>query len=348
MSLPIKPPFPPMEAQSQRELPPPGAVQYEPKWDGFRCVAFRDGDDIYLQSKAGEALARYFPEIVQALRELKPKEFVIDGELVVPVEDRLDFEQLQQRIHPAASRIALLAEQFPATFLVFDILVDANGAETWKLPLRLRRQALETFAPVFSPGGRLQLSPATADGATVKHWLSAVGGALDGIIAKNLDAPYASGERSAAVKVKRMRTADCVIGGYRKSKDGTSIGSLLLGLYDKKGDFDYVGFCSGLSAKEKRSLLGELKTLHGDSAFTLRSPGGPSRWNRGKPESEWFPLQPKLVLEVEFDHVSNGRFRHGTRPLRFRPDKAAAQCTTEQLQQPEGTSPFTLAVADFP
>jgi len=162
-----------------------------------------------------------------------------------------------------------------------------------------------------------------------------------------LDAPYATGERTAAVKVKRMRTADCVIGGYRASKDGTSIGSLLLGLYDENGDFDYVGFCSGLNAKEKRSLLDQLKTLHAESAFTLRSPGGQSRWNRGKPESEWFPLQVKLVLEVEFDHVSNGRFRHGTRPLRLRPDKAPLQCTTEQLQQPEGSSPFTLAVTDF-
>lgn len=337
-----------MEARSQRELPPPGTVQYEPKWDGFRCVAFRDGDEVYLQSKAGEPLARYFPEIVDALRALKSSEFVIDGELVVPVEDRLDFEQLQQRIHPAETRVNMLAKQFPATFLVFDILLDPKRIETWKLPLRKRRPVLETFAEAFEPQTQLRLSPATTDAATVKRWLSAVGGALDGIIAKALDAPYASGERSAAVKVKRMRTADCVIGGYRKNKDGTSIGSLLLGLYDENGDFDYVGFCSGLSTKEKRSLLDELKTLHAQSAFTLRSPGGPSRWNRGKPESEWFPLRPKLVLEVEFDHVSNGRFRHGTRPLRFRPDKAPSQCTTEQLQQPDGTSPFTLAVADFP
>jgi ATP-dependent DNA ligase len=347
MSLPIEPPFPPMEAQSQRELPAPGSVQYEPKWDGFRCIAFRDGTDIYLQSKAGQPLARYFPEIVEALGKVDAHRFVIDGELVVPVQDRLDFEQLQQRIHPAAKRVNQLAREFPATFLIFDLLVTPAGEQVWKLPLRERRAILERFAPSFLPQTELRLSPATTDTVTMKRWLAAVGGALDGIIAKYLDAPYASGERSAAVKVKRMRTADCVIGGYRKSKDGTSIGSLLLGLYDDQGGFDYVGFCSGLSSKEKRSLLTELKQLHGESAFTVRSPGGPSRWSRGE-ETEWIALQPKLVLEVEFDHVSNGRFRHGTKPLRFRPDKAPSQCTTQQLQQPEGVSPFTLAVVDSP
>ncbi len=338
------PPFAPMEARSETALPPAERVQYEPKWDGFRCIAFRDGRDVFLQSKAGQPLARYFPEIVDALRRLQTPRFVIDGELVVPVEDRLDFDQLLQRIHPAASRVATLAERFPATFLIFDLLVDGEGREVWKDALRERRVQLERFATILEPHAQVRLSPATRDADRVKRWLDAVGGALDGIIAKDIDAPYASGERVAAVKVKRMRTADCVIGGYRKSKDGSTVGSLLLGLYDESGGLDYVGFCSGLSAKEKKSLLVQLKGLHGESAFTVRSPGGPSRWNQGK-ESPWIPLQPRLVLEVEFDHVSNGRFRHGTKPLRFRPDKAPGQCTTGQLQQPSGNSPFTLAAA---
>ncbi|MDQ6930239.1 MAG: ATP-dependent DNA ligase, partial [Candidatus Eremiobacteraeota bacterium] len=287
VSLPIKPPFAPMEAQPAAELPPAG-VQYEPKWDGFRCVAFREGPDVYLQSKAGQPLSRYFPEIVDALVALNANEFVIDGELVVPVEDRLDFDQLLQRIHPAASRVKTLAQKFPATFLVFDLLVDETGKEVWQEPLHARRRHLERFAKQFDGQPQLRLSPATQDPQTMKRWLGAVGGALDGIIAKDVNAVYATGLRTAAVKVKRMRTADCVVGGYRPSKDGKSIGSMLLGLYDESGGLDYVGFCSGLSAKEKQGLLGQLKTLHGPNAFTVRSPGGPSRWNRGK-ESEWIP-----------------------------------------------------------
>jgi len=330
-----------MEARLERELPPPEAVLYEPKWDGFRCIAFRDGDQIYLQSKAGQPLGRYFPEVTTALRSLGAPAFVLDGELVVPVCDRLDFDQLLQRIHPAASRVNMLASKFPATYLVFDLLVDKTLRETWKLPLRDRRPLLERFADHFKGQELLRLSPATQDPKAMQRWLRVVGGALDGIIAKDLHAAYASGERSAAVKVKRMRTADCVVGGYRVSKDGRSVASLLLGLYDESGDFDYVGFTSGLSATKKRDLLNQLEGLQGASAFTARSPGGPNRWNRGA-ESQWFPVQPSLVLEVEFDHVTNGRFRHGTKPLRFRPDKAPRQCTTEQLQQPRGASPFTL------
>ena len=345
MSLPIAAPFAPMEAHSERDLPAPGGVQYEPKWDGFRCIAFRDDKEIFLQSKAGQPLGRYFPEIAEALRSLPVLSFVIDGELVVPVADRLDFDQLLQRIHPAASRVKMLAQTFPATFLIFDLLVDDRGRETWKLPLRERRRRLQSFAEHFKHHKLLRLSPATEDPKIVERWLKVVGGALDGIIAKQLDAPYASGERIAAVKVKRMRTADCVIGGYRASKDGKAVGSLLLGLYDQGGKFDYVGFTSGFSATEKKNLLKQLQALSSTSAFTGRSPGGPSRWSRGM-ETQWFAVEPKLVLEVEFDHVSGGRFRHGTRPLRFRPDKAARQCTMDQLQQPRGRSPFTLAAAD--
>lgn len=344
VTLPIAPPFAPMEAQPARELPPPGSALYEPKWDGFRCIAFRDGAQVYLQSKAGQPLTRYFPEIVAALSALRKERFVIDGELVVPVEDRLDFEQLQQRIHPAASRVAMLAETFPATFLVFDVLADADE-ELWKRPLRERRERLTEFAREFGTHATLRLSPATQDPHVMQRWLESVGGALDGIIAKRLDAPYASGERTAAVKVKRMRSADCVVGGYRASKDGKSVASLLLGLYDERGGLDYVGFTSGFDAKEKRALLDRVRALRGPSEFTVRSPGGQSRWNRGKPESEWFALRAELVLEVEFDHVSNGRFRHGTKPLRFRQDKDPKQCTVDQLQQPQGLLPFTLSVA---
>ncbi len=334
-----------MEARHERDLPKPGGVLYEPKWDGFRCIAFRDGKEIFLQSKAGQPLARYFPEIAEALQSLSATAFVLDGELVVPVEDRLDFDQLLQRIHPAASRVAMLAQKFPATYLIFDLLVNERRGEMWKLPLRQRRPTLNAFAERFRDLEGLRLSPATEDPRIVERWLKGVGGALDGIIAKDLDAPYASGERTAAVKVKRMRTADCVIGGYRASKDGNAVASLLLGLYAADGTFDYVGFTSGLNATEKKALLTRLQAIRGVSAFTGRSPGGPSRWSRGM-ESEWFPVEPKLVLEVEFDHVSGERFRHGTRPLRFRPDKAPRQCTIDQLQQPRGRSPFTLAAAD--
>ena len=335
-----------MEAQPAAHVPS-GGMQYEPKWDGFRCIAFRDGSDVYLQSKAGQPLSRYFPEIVDALGALDANAFVVDGELVVPVSDRLDFDQLLQRIHPAASRVKMLAQQFPATFLVFDLLVDEAGKEVWREPLHARRRQLEAFAQRFGEQPLLCLSPATRDEDTMQRWFSVVGGALDGIVAKDVNAAYASGERTAAVKVKRMRSADCVVGGYRPSKDGKSIGSLLLGLYDESGGLDYVGFCSGLSAQEKQRVLIQLKQLHGPNPFTVRSPGGPSRWNRGN-ESQWISLRAELVLEVGFDHVSNGRFRHGTKPLRFRPDKSPSQCTTEQLQQPAGSSPFTLAVTLSP
>ena len=253
-----------MEARSERDLPAPGGVLYEPKWDGFRCIAFRDGNEVFLQSKSGQPLARYFPEITAALQSLSATAFVLDGELVVPVSDRLDFDQLLQRIHPAASRVRMLADKFPASYLIFDLLVDERRCENWKLPLRERRSKLESFANHFAPATLLRLSPATQDTAVVERWLKVVGGALDGIIAKDLASPYASGERTAAVKVKRMRTADCVIGGYRVSKDGKAVVSLLLGLYEDDGTFDYVGFTSGFSASEKMSLL---KTVAGDPRY---------------------------------------------------------------------------------
>ncbi len=331
MKLPIPLDFAPMEAHVAKTLPESGAYQFEPKWDGFRALCFRDGDEVEIQSKSGQPLARYFPEIVAQARALEARRFVLDGELVVPVGDGLDFDQLLQRIHPAASRVAKLAAEFPATYLLFDLLVDARGEPLVERTLAQRRPALEAFAERYvREGSRFRLSPMTGDLETARDWYAAVGGAMDGIVAKRTDLPYASGNRTAMLKIKRMRTADCVVGGYRPSKDGGSIGALLLGLYDESGGFDYVGFTSGLSAAEKQKLLPKLRALEGESAFTVRSPGGPSRWNRGR-ESEWIALRPELVIEIEYDHVSNGRFRHGTRPLRFRPDKSPRQCTTEQL-----------------
>jgi ATP-dependent DNA ligase len=330
MKLPIDITFRPMEARTAKTLPASGPYQFEPKWDGFRALCFRDGKEVALQSKSGQPLARYFPEIVEAALSLSSKKFVLDGELVVPVDEMLDFDQLLQRIHPAESRVQQLAKAFPAMYLVFDILVDEKGNATYDLPLERRRLLLESLAEKYFDKAKdvIRLSPATSDRDVVQRWFEAAGSAMDGIIAKRLDIPYSSGDRDGMIKVKNLRSADCVVGGYRGS--GTSIGSLLLGLYDENGELDYVGFTSGFSADEKKSLYKKLSAMKTERSFTGRTPGGPSRWNRGK-ESEWTPVEPQLVLEVEFDHVTNGRFRHGTRPLRFRPDKSPRQCTTEQL-----------------
>ena len=338
--------FAPMEAQTVGSLPTGEGYQFEPKWDGFRALCFRDGDNVALQSKSGQPLARYFPEVAAAALQVRAERFVLDGEIVVPVEDRLDFDQLLQRIHPAASRVAMLAKEYPAIYVVFDLLLDERGEKVHERLLVERRPQLERFAQKFlrdSP--RFKLSPATMDRATVAKWYKSVGGALDGIIAKRLDIAYSSGDRKGMMKIKRLRTADCVVGGYRTSSDGSSLGSLLLGLYTDDGELDYVGFTSGFSAAEKKSLFKRLAAMKTGASFTGRAPGGPSRWNRGK-ETAWVPVTPQLVLEVEFDHVSGGRFRHGTRPLRFRPDKAPEQCTMDQLDQPVGSSPFSLTVAD--
>ena len=335
-----------MEAQTAKALPADPNYQFEPKWDGFRALCFKDGDQVALQSKSGEPLARYFPELADAVRNLPASRFVVDGEIVLAVHDRLDFDQLLQRIHPAATRIKMLSEKFPAKYLVFDLLVDEEKNQVHRLPLTERRPALEAFARKNLEGcERMALSAATTDPRTAARWYSSVGGALDGIIAKRTDVAYSSGNRQGMLKIKRLRTADCVVAGFRRSSDGSAIGSLLLGLYDDDGALDYVGFTSGFSAAEKQSLLERLAQIETTASFTGRTPGGPSRWNRGK-DSAWVPVEPTLVLEVQFDHVSGGRFRHGTRPLRFRPDKAPQQCTMEQLDQPLGISPFSLAAAD--
>jgi len=341
----------PMEARSVSTIPRGAGWQYEPKWDGFRCIAFRDGDEVLLRSKSGQPFERYFPEIVARLRELESARFVLDGELVVPAGDSLSFDDLLQRIHPAASRVAKLSRDHPARYLLFDLLLGEDGETLLGCPLAERRTALERFAALHLRAGdaRLRLSPATQDPAQVDAWLAATGGALDGIVAKRLDAPYGAGRRDAIVKVKTIRSADCVVAGYRPSDGGDAIGSLLLGLYAESGDLDYVGFTSGFSAPEKRELYSRLQPLRAAASFTGRTPGGPSRWNRGK-STEWQPLRPELVLEVAFDQVTAGRFRHGTRPLRWRPEKAPRTCTIAQLAAPAaaGDVGFSLHSSDAP
>ena len=335
-----------MEARTVKSLPASGPYQFEPKWDGFRAICFKDGDEIFIQSKSGQPLARYFPEIVEAVRTVPLAQFVIDGEIVVPVDDRLDFDQLLQRIHPAASRVNMLAREYPATYVVFDVLVDDRGGALYREPLTVRRPALERLFEKFKNAERFRLSPATVDRKVAEIWFAQVGGAIDGIVAKQTDVPYSSGDRRGMQKIKRLRTADCIVAGYRTTAEGTAIGSLLLGLYDSEDKtLEYVGFTSGFTATEKQSLLQQLRAMEVETSFTGRSPGGESRWNRGK-DTTWTAVAPTLVLEVEFDHVSGERFRHGTRPIKFRPDKPPRECTMEQLQQPAATAAFTLAVVD--
>jgi ATP-dependent DNA ligase len=332
----IAPPLAPMEARVAETIPDGPHWQYEPKWDGFRAIAFRDGGDVYLQSREGKPFNRYFPEVVAALEALSARRFVLDGELVVPVDGALSFDDLSQRIHPAASRVATLSRSHPATYIVFDLLADTRG-DLLASPLTERRVRLEAFAATAFPAtGSPLLSPATTDRAVVDGWFSQAGNALDGVVAKRRDVAYASGERTGMVKIKPMRTADCVIGGYRLATDGKTLGSLLLGLYDDAQRLDYVGFCSGYTAAEKALVLAQLTELRTEASFTARVPGGPSRWNRGK-DTTWIPVRPELVLEVGFDQVSSLRFRHGTRPLRFRPDKSPAACTLDQVALPDRT-----------
>jgi ATP-dependent DNA ligase len=323
MTIPLD--TPPMEARLTDEIPPGEGWQFEPKWDGFRCLAFRDGDTAQLMSKSGKPLARYFPEIAAALLGLKTRRFVLDGELVLPLGEILSFAALQLRLHPAASRIEKLARETPAQLMLFDAL-EIGSKSLVGQPLAVRRAELEAFM-AKAAGPCLLLSPVTADRRLAERWFAAGGAALDGIVAKRRDAPYQPGER-AMVKVKRHRTADCVVGGYRLS--GKKVGSLLLGLYDAAGKLNYVGFTSSFSNADKADLLGQLAPLHGPSAFTGTSPGGPSRWSRGR-STEWVSLRPELVAEVIYDQVTGQRFRHGTTFHRWRPDKAPRQCTMDQL-----------------
>jgi ATP-dependent DNA ligase len=330
-----------MEALLTEAVPAGEGWLYEPKWDGFRCLAFRDGGEVELQSKAGQSLTRYFPEVVERLRGLKAKHFVLDGELVVPVDGELSFDELLQRIHPAAARITKLAQERPATLIAFDLLVDEKGRALVARPLSERRPSLEAFAAQHLAGRTgFELSPATRDRAQALQWLEAAGGALDGVVAKRLDMEYRSGDRTGMQKVKRLRTADCVVAGlrYASTPEGKAkpsqpaLGSLLLGLYDQGGLLHHVGFTSGFKAAARGPLLENLKPLMGGAGFTGRAPGGHSRWSTER-SAEWVPLEPKLVVEVRYDHFTGGRFRHGTSILRWRPDKAPRQCTMAQVEK---------------
>lgn len=332
MTLPIKPPFLPMEALLVKEIPTGKDWQYEPKWDGFRCIAFRDGETVELQSKSGQSLGRYFPEIVEAVSNVKASRFVIDGELIITIKGEPSFDDLLQRIHPATSRVTKLSRETPARLIVFDLLVDERGKAIFDEPLVRRRQRLESFAKKHLARNRtIELSPKTQDVSMARKWLSDPGVKLDGVIAKRLDLPYRTGERDGMQKVKNLRTADCVIGGFRYASKGNVVGSLLLGLYDDEGLLHHVGFTSSFNAAEKKELTKKLEALVKPPGFTGNKPGGPSRWSTEK-TSHWEPLATKLVAEVQYDHFTGGRFRHGTRFLRWRPDKKPKQCGFDQLR----------------
>jgi ATP-dependent DNA ligase len=317
-----------MEARVARALPAGDNWQFEPKWDGFRCLVFRDGDRVRLQSKSGQPLERYFPEVVARVRAMRTRRFVLDGELVVPDGDQLSFDDLLQRIHPAESRVTRLAAEHPAVIVLFDLLQDGRIALAAR-PLTERRARLERFFAREKTTG-LVLS-ATSDRAEAARWLKRSGGALDGVVAKLADAPYASGSRDAMIKVKNRRTVDCVVGGFRYASGARVAGSLLLGLYDAKGLLHHVGFTSSFKAADKPALTRKVEAVRGEPGFTGRAPGGPSRWSTER-SAEWVRLKPKLVVEVEYDHFSQGRFRHGTKFLRWRPEKSPAQCTFDQLR----------------
>ena len=319
-----------MEAKIAAEIPSGPEWEYEPKWDGFRCIAFRDDDYLELQSKAGKPLTRYFPEIVRALSKVRAKTFVLDGELTVTVGGNLSFDDLLQRIHPAATRVKALSESTPARFVVFDLLVDDKGFEVFQLPLAERRARLEKFYRKFLEGNEgFEFCIATRDVATAREWIRGMGGRVDGVVAKRMDEPYLSGER-AMLKVKNIRSADCVVGGFRYASKGQEVGSLLLGLYDEAGLLDHVGFTSSMPAGERKALTRKLRDLIAPPGFDGRAPGGPSRWSTER-STEWEPLRPELVVEVQYDHFSGGRFRHGTKFLRWRPDKDPRQCTMKQV-----------------
>ena len=370
LKLAIQPPYPPAEAKAVATIPAEPGWLYEPKWDGFRCLAFRHADEVVLQSKAGQPLGRYFPELVEALHELPARTFVMDGEIVIfeharevdsaarsnksaragvqpshqmleDFSEGLDFDALLQRIHPAASRIKKLAGETPATYLVFDLLVNDRGKRLTNEPLSARRMALQDFAENFRGNDHVYLSPATSDHSTAQRWMrQGAASGLDGVVAKRLNCVYTSGDRTGMVKVKRIRTADCVVGGFRWAQKGGEVGSLLLGLYNHAGKLDHIGFSSSFNREDRKKLKAIVLPLiaegdesnSSDAGFSGKAPGGPSRWTTPDRNTEWFPLKHKLVGEFQFDHFSGGRFRHGTKFLRWRPEKKPEQCGIDQVK----------------
>ena len=345
MTLPLSVDYPAMEARLVAALPEGEQWHYEPKWDGFRCLAFKDGAEVALRSKSGQPLERYFPEVVTALSSLDVPRCVLDGELVVPEGAGLSFDELLMRIHPAASRIQKLSREHPALYIVFDLLVDEDGEALVDQPLSQRRPALERFAAKHFRGHRtFRMSPLTRSRRDVDAWFEALGSGLDGAIAKRVDLPYQSGERTGMQKYKRMRTADCVVGGFRYGSKTEVVGSLLLGLFDDAGLLHHVGFSSNIAAAQRNAVTARLEKLIGAPGFTGQAPGGPSRWSTER-SGEWQPLKTELVVEVQYDHFSGGRFRHGTKFLRWRPEKAPRQCTLAQVEQEASA---TLALLDNP
>jgi len=318
----------PMEARLVDALPAGPGWAYEPKWDGFRCLCYRDGEEVSLLSKSGKPLGRYFPEVAEMLAGLRETRFALDGELTIATGDSLSFAALQMRLHPAESRIRKLAAATPAQLILFDCLA-LGEQDLAALAFSERRKALETFH-AGTAADRLLLSPITTDIAEAESWLARAGSALDGVVAKRLDLAYRPGERAMA-KIKQHRTADCVVGGFRYAGNAKkAVGSLLLGLYDDAGKLDHVGFTSSFDAEEKKRLLGTLEPLIEPPGFTGDAPGGQSRWSTER-SAEWQPLRPELVVEVRYDQVTGCRFRHGTTFLRWRPDKAPDQCRMNQL-----------------
>ena len=315
----------PMEAKAAPDLPIGPGWQFEPKWDGFRCLAFRDGDTLELKAKSGKSLTRFFPEVADHLRRLKPRRFVLDGELMIKVGGAYSFDALQMRLHPAESRIRRLAGETPATLVAFDCLMGPLGGSLLDAPLIERRETLEAFR-----GNGLELTPYTRDLGQAQSWLDHLTANLDGVVCKRLEQPYAAGER-AMLKVKRLRTADCVVGGFRYESDSRLVDSLLLGLFNADGRLDHVGYTSTITDAERPALTKRLEALMEAPGFTGDAPGGPSRWSTAR-SGDWQPLRNDLVVEVRFDHVSGGRFRHGAKLLRWRPDKAPGQCDKEQLR----------------
>lgn len=319
MALPLEPPLKPQLALSRKSLPEDAGWAYEPKWDGFRALAFVDGNELFLQSRNGRPLARYFPEL-----EFPPGRYVLDGELVIlDADGREEFDALQNRIHPAESRINRLAVETPARFRAFDVLA-IDDAELLGEPLEARRARLESLLEGFGSPGSIELTPLVRDSAAAAPWLNSG----EGVIAKQLDSPYRPGERKGMVKIKRVRTIDAVVAGWRPGKEPKTVGSLMLGLYDGDGELHVVGHTSGLKAKEKRELVATLAPYEtGD-----RGSADPSRWSADR-DLEWVALRPELVIEVTFDHVSAGRIRHGAKIQRWREDKPPRECTLEQLDQ---------------
>jgi ATP-dependent DNA ligase len=320
----------PMEARLVRELPGGEGWQFEPKWDGFRCLAFRAGSEVEIRAKSGKSLSRFFPEVLSHLRALRMPRFVLDGELLVPAAGSYSFEALQARLHPATSRVMRLARESPARLIAFDCLLGRTGRPLLDASFEARRAALEAFFSGLDRAEGLELTVFTRDRTTATAWLNRRTAGLDGIVAKRLDLAYRPDER-AMLKVKCLRTADCVVGGFRYERTSRLVASLLLGLYDEQGLLHHVGFTSAIPARDKPALTRRLKALVSPPGFTGDAPGGPSRWATDRTK-EWEPLEPKLVVEIRYDHVTGRRFRHGTQLVRWRPDKAPRQCTFEQLR----------------